>query len=176
MAYVPKVWVLGEVIIKADMDHLETQYAEAVAEIDPATKQFDIPVAYDTSAAAAAAVLGNSWGMQLQALDTVCFQEFRVPHDFTALTSCVIRVLKETSNNIDWTVNTDFSADGEAYNTHSDSDTANAVAMVNTFRYEIDCSAAFTGLLAGDMVGMKFTLDAMAAGNLNILGATFTYS
>ncbi len=33
MAYVPKVWLLGEVIEKVDMDHLEEQYDEAVADL-----------------------------------------------------------------------------------------------------------------------------------------------
>jgi len=166
----------GTPITEAALDNLETQFTCAVAEIDPATKQFDISVAYDTAGGAAANIAGDSFGMLVTALQTVCFHEFRIPHDFTALTSCVIRVRKSTNGNIDWTVDTDFGADNEAYTTHSDSDTANGVVMVDTRRYEVDCSAAFTGLLAGDMVGMKFTLDAITAGNLIVLGATFTYS
>jgi len=106
----------------------------------------------------------------------LAYWSFKVPHDFTSLTHCKILVIKHTDGTIDWTVNTDFGAVGESYLTHSDSDTADGLAMTNTEIEEIDISAAFTGIAADDYIGVEFILDAISAGTINLLGLVFKYS
>jgi len=102
--------------------------------------------------------------------------DFKVPHDFTALTHCKIIGIKTTNGTIDWTVNTDFAAIGEASTTHSDSDTGIGLAMTDTEIEEIDISAAFANLAADDYVGVKFLCDAISAGFYEVIGLVFKYS
>jgi len=101
---------------------------------------------------------------------------FKIPHDFTGLTSCKVIGIKGTNGDIDWTAETDFAAAGEAYTTHSDSDTADGLTMADGEIEEVDISAAFTGIAADDFVGVKFTLDAITAGSYSVIGLVFKYA
>ena len=86
---------------------------------------------------------------------------FRVPNDFTTLTSVKIIIYPNSGggSTLDWTAATTFGASGEAYNTHTDSQTADGQALTNNQLLELDISAAFTGLLANDIVILTFTAD-----------------
>jgi len=106
----------------------------------------------------------------------LCYTTIKVPHDFTALTHCKVMCFHSANENIDWTVDTDFASEGQLNNTHTDNDTANAVAMTATQITGIDISNAFTGIVAGDYIGVKFTLDTAAAGLLSVMGIVFRYS
>lgn len=107
---------------------------------------------------------------------------FKVPHDFTTLTSCVIVVIRNSTGGtgtIDWTVTTDFGVIGEAYNINSDTVTQDGLALPEgTLFYELDIAEALTNLTAGDYVGVKLIVDA-TSGSAPVffpIGITFKYS
>ncbi len=106
-----------------------------------------------------------------------CYFNFKAPHDFVSLTECKILGISDGTGTIDWTATTDFAAIGEAYNTNSDSDTANGLAMNDTEIEEVDISAAFTGLAADDYVGVKFLVDAVdTLASYRVTGLVFKYT
>lgn len=114
----------------------------------------------------------------LDAAGDNCYCSFRVPSDFSSLTSVKVVFVVSTTGTIDWTVNTDFGADGETYNTHSDSDTADALGLTDNKIKVLDISDAFTGLVAGDYCGVKLTLDDRGVGptTIKVIGLEFNYS
>jgi len=123
------------------------------------TMQFFMPPAGGSGTVGSA--VGDHHGVQLSPAGENCFFEFRMPADFTTLTSALISIIPQTTGTFDWTVTTDFCANGEAVTTHSDSATANGQAGTNLTMLELDVSAALTGLAANDIVGMLFTLDVL---------------
>ena len=108
--------------------------------------------------------LGDFAVLNHHTVDVESYWSFNVPADFGSLTSVKICFIGGQSNGetADWTVTTDFHANGEAYNNHSDSATADGLTPVNNQGHEIDITAAFTGLLLGDRCGVKFKLDAIS--------------
>lgn len=140
-----------------------------------ATREFFIP----SGAAYTAQTLENEGDfavVSLTAAGHCLYFSFKCPHDFTTLTHCKIIGIKTTTANIDWTATTDFATIGEACTTHSDSDTADDLAMTDTEIEEVDISAAFTGLAADDYVGCKFLLDAIDDGQYKVIGLVFKYT
>ena len=116
----------------------------------------------------------DSLGVLMDAVEVVYFQ-FKCPHDYTTLTECKIIFASFSGGNIDWTANTTFAAIGEAYNTHTDSATADGVSLAGNLLYAIDISAAFTGLTADDDVHVEFRLDAITSGNIRVRELYFKY-
>lgn len=114
--------------------------------------------------------------VRLQTAAEVCYFTFKVPHDFIALTSCEIVGIAETTGTIDWTVETEFAASGEASTTHSDTDTANGVGVTDTHITKISIATALSNLAAHDFVGGKFTLDSTPGSFLHVLGILLKYS
>lgn len=133
------------------------------------TQEFFVPCHFGTGGVAS--VFGYEIG---DGGDTASLK-FKVPHDFTGLTSCYIIGVKITNGNIDWTVVTEFGAAGELYDNHTDTDTANAVAFVTKEVCDIDISLALDGILADDYVFLTFTLDAISAGTFTVSGLVFKY-
>uniref|UniRef100_A0A6M3IFU0 Uncharacterized protein n=1 Tax=viral metagenome TaxID=1070528 RepID=A0A6M3IFU0_9ZZZZ len=120
-----------------------------------------------------------SWFLDAASTEAVGFS-FGVPADFSSLTTVkIVFIGKGTGTpTCDWTVTTDFGADGEAYNANSDTATADGLALVADEIDTIDISAAFTGLAAGDFVGVKFILDAFSGTTpgLYVIGLEFKYA
>uniref|UniRef100_A0A6M3KDE3 Uncharacterized protein n=1 Tax=viral metagenome TaxID=1070528 RepID=A0A6M3KDE3_9ZZZZ len=79
-----------------------------------------------------------------------------IPSDFSTLTKAVVVVLPAGTGDMYRDVTTDFAATGEAYNTHSDSIAKTAVGVTNGQIFDDDISAAFTGIAAGDRVGVVY--------------------
>ncbi len=101
----------------------------------------------------------------------------RVPLDYTTLTSVKAILFPTTTGTIDWTVNTSFGADGETYNLHTDSATADGLAVTNITWKEVDISAAFTGIAAGDNIKINFIVDVLTdTESIGLLGFNFKYS
>ena len=164
--------------------HKITSVTDPGANQDAATKKYvddndvDATKEFFTHFLDGTGTLNNSADYLVYDLDAlqIGYTTIKVPHDFTALTHCKVICFHSDTENIDWTVETDFASEGEANNTHTDSDTANAVAMTASQIASIDISNAFTGIVASDYVGVKFTLDTAAAGILHVMGIVFKYS
>lgn len=180
--YTPLNWVANVTpLSETNMDHLETQYDSAVAEIVPATREFFVSFQFGANC-----VLGlgigyyATWTMG-DAADSVALN-FIVPHDFTAITEAVIVYIEDDAANpaqhFDWTINTTFAAKDEAYDTHTDSDTADSLAVTEeNYVRELDASTALTGLVAGDYVGLQFKIDALEANTtVYAMGLRFKYT
>jgi len=86
---------------------------------------------------------------------------FRLPNDFTALTSVKVILFPITTGSFDWTANTVFAANGETWQLNSGSATADNQAGTHITYLELDISAAFAGVAANDIVHVVFTLDAL---------------
>jgi hypothetical protein len=102
---------------------------------------------------------------------------FRIPADFTTLTSVKVIMYISGTGTFDWTVATAWGASGEVFNVGSDSATADAQAGTNTLILELDISSAYTGIAAGDNVLTTFTLDALdTISSLNVMGFNIKYT
>ncbi|MBA7614645.1 hypothetical protein ES703_21913 [subsurface metagenome] len=146
------------------------------------TKEFFVPLVY--AGEDPWFIYGDFYTFAMTTINDHCHFDFKVPHDFTTLTHCkfvYITRCDATPGSWDWTVTTDFAADGETYNIHSDSDTGNneAFALSANQMTTLDISAAFTGLAADDYVGVKVNMDAINGTGVKYvypLGLVFKYS
>jgi hypothetical protein len=129
------------------------------------------------SGPAGVTLTGNHSEYTLDAATEYVTFEFAVPSDFTTLVAVEIWGIKGGgAGTIDWTVTTDFGADSEAYNNHSDTATADGLSMSDAALEKVTISDAFTGLSAGDFVGVEFTLDAISIGEYRVIGLKFRYT
>ena len=160
---------------KGNLNDVLTQGANDPAWVAPAggaTKEFYIPVFVGSIAM----VTWLYYGVFKLAAGGNVIGGFSVPADFTTLTHIKAIGIKETDGTIDWTANVRFGQVGEDYQAHSDSDTANGLAMTDNEIEEVDISAAFTGILAGDKVGVQFKIDAISAGTFDFEYLIFKYT
>ena len=95
-----------------------------------------------------------------------------IPTGFNTLQKAVVVALTAGTGNIYRSVTTAFAASGEAHNTHSDAIAIAAVAAVANQMLEDDISAAFTGIAAGDYVGVMWERQAGHASDT--IGTTVT--
>jgi len=146
-----------------------------------ATKAQSFWVFPDYAVGAGIGMYGDYQRYLIDAVGEYVHFSFKVPADFSSLTSVKIVYIPGSTEaaTIDWTATTDFGADGEDYNNHSDSATADGLDCY-TDRLKIklvDISAAFTDLAAGDYVGLKFNCDAMSGTALfYLIGLEFNYN
>lgn len=98
--------------------------------------------------------------------DTLIYNQISLPMEFQQLVTCQVIVVSAASGDMVWTTNTDFGGlcATEDYNTHSDTGGDTTTVTLNDFEC-IDVSAAFTGVAAGDLVGILFTRDGDAGGD-----------
>jgi len=155
MPYTPLVWVAGVTPLSAaNLNNLE-----AAAE-----KELHIPFLYSAQTPASYPV-SNAYigiGYALDANAEACRATFRVPHNYTTLVGAIVEFVPEGTGTFDYTVATEWGAAGEGKDNDSDSVTEDGVAGTSTKLGELDVSAAFTGIVAGDLVNITFTRDAVA--------------
>ena len=82
-----------------------------------------------------------------------------IPVNFQGLRRAFINGLPNGTGNMHYEVTTNFAAHGEAKGTHTDSISTTLVAVTDNQMINIDISAAFTGISAGDFVGVLFNRD-----------------
>ena len=145
------------------------------------TREFSLEFTYNPNGGATRGSIGYFSRWLLDAANEDISLSFLVPHDFTALTSCKVVGITGGgggSGTIDWTADTNFAANTEAYTAHTDQATANALSTEPANNIiEIDISAAFTGLAANDKVGLKFKLDAVGdSGRIYVTHMEFKYT
>jgi hypothetical protein len=83
---------------------------------------------------------------------------FVIPNCFQELVTAKLYVASPCSGGtvLRWNATTDFGAADEAYNVHSDSISATDTTLAADKFESLDLSAAFTGIAAGDRVGVAF--------------------
>jgi len=92
-------------------------------------------------------------------LDTVIRQTFLIPDDIAAIIRAAIVLIPDGGGNLRWTAVTNFGliCSNEDYQTHTDSIAATLTAVTQDEIECIDFSAALTGAVGGDLVGIEFT-------------------
>ena len=154
--------------------------ANRPVEVDPPageapTKEFFVPVLTQTGVTPSPDGTYGVWKME-GAGDTLYFS-FKIPHDFSSVTSVlIVGMCPGYGADFDWTATTSFAAVGEVKTTHSGSATADGKTATADFIMSVDISAAFTGILADDYIGVKFILDALTGAGLFAFGLIFKYS
>ena len=145
------------------------------AAVAGATKQFFVPVFNGVGGLWAAGSCYSAY--QLDSNGDYALMSFRLPADFTSLTSVKVITIPYTTGSFDWTADTQFGANGEAYNANTDSATADNQPATSLQLLELDISAAFTAVAANDIVGLRFTLDVLhTTTNLSIIGLDVKYA
>lgn len=91
-----------------------------------------------------------------------------IPNDFTSLTGVYVVVIADATETVQFDVVTDFAAAGETYNTHSDSIVNGQQAVTAGEIEELDISDAFTGIGAGDYIGMEFASDTNTLASIGV--------
>jgi hypothetical protein len=84
---------------------------------------------------------------------------FSVGDDFEALTRLVLLIIPDTSETIQFDLDSDYGAEGEDYNQHSESLVNQTLAVIDDDLTLIDVSGVFTDLAAGDFCALNFGSD-----------------
>ena len=124
-------------------------------------------------------------GFGLNAAGEVAKATFTVPHNFTTLSEAKIKMVISggtAGHTMDWTVNTHWGAVGEENDNDTDQVTENGKAIgwggpPWLKVYEVDITAAFTGIVADDHVYVEFIVDALSGASYPIVsGIQFLYT
>lgn len=100
----------------------------------------------------------------------------RIPSDFNSIVSIVIlTVHSATDGALPMDITSDYAAAGEAYNAHSESDTASTYAVTQNELEEIDVSGIFTALAANDYFGVGIERDHVTSA-VYVLGVLLIYN
>ena len=90
-------------------------------------------------------------------------QTFIIPSDVVTVDTAVVVLIPNAGGNLYWSCSTNFGqvCAGEQYDTHPDNIALNATGVTNGEIECIDISAALTGAVGGDLVGMEFVRDSV---------------
>lgn len=99
--------------------------------------------------------------------DVDVYQTFMIPSDIVTIDTAVVIVIADATGNLRWECSTNFAevCANEDYQTHTDSIAANTTAVDQEQVECIDISAALTGAVGDDLVGLKFTRTGSNAGD-----------
>ena len=138
-----------------------------------ATRELFFPVTYSAPAISIdtyipVGPLINASGFALMA--------FFIPADFLSLTSAVIWVIpKATQGAADWQIHSWYAQDGEARNTHAESDIVTTYNVTNNQNFEVDVSGILTALAALDRGGIRLLLNDNAH-DVSVVGLYIKYA
>lgn len=139
------------------------------------TKEFFVPVSIQ-GPGFALTDKGEFPVADLAALNDEAFMSFKVPSDFTTLTTAEIIVIPQvTDGAANWDINSDYGADGEAYNLHSETDAASTYNVVINQLFAVDISGILSALAADDYVGITLKL-ADALDDVFVVGLWIKYA
>lgn len=83
---------------------------------------------------------------------------FKCPHNFTSIVSAEVIISHDVNDaTADIDIASDYAAEGEAYDTHSESDTATTYNLTANQIYALDVSGILTSMAANDFVGIRIT-------------------
>ena len=84
---------------------------------------------------------------------------FWCPSDFSAITEAYLLVIpKATQGSANWDTKANYAAVGEAYNTHSETNTASTYNVTDDQLFKVDVSDILTGLAADDFCGITIQI------------------
>lgn len=137
-----------------------------------AYKEFFIPFVFGAEVTAYAAYSCAN----CDALNEEGDLSFFIPNDFIALVAASIVVIpRSTQAAAAWGIYSYYCAEGEAYNTHNESDAVSTYNVTDGQMFEVDISGIFSSLVANDFVGIRLK-QLNAAHDVSILGVRFKYT
>lgn len=144
-----------ETLVADDDDIPNKKYVDdAISGGGAATKEFNIEVNANSSGTPT-----NS-GLELpNSVSTTAYFFFKVPADFTSLTSAKVGFDPNATGNAYMSMASRFGVVGESADNTTDSVAAATVAMTNDVLVEYDVTAGLTGLGAGDYTRIVVTRD-----------------
>ncbi len=111
----------------------------------------------------------------LQALNQRGYMSFMIPTGFASIVAAEVLVIPTvTEANSNWDIDTDYGAEGEAYNIHSEADAATVYNTVANQLFAIDVSGELSAIAVGDYVGVRINLGD-AADVVYVIGLRFRY-
>lgn len=149
----------------------------ALSKLNLPDKDFSVPVSTEQTTGAVSST-GYKVSIDLISAGKYCHIEpFRVPDDFVSLTSAEILIYPVGTGTIDWTAAAAFGKKGEATNATVDTATEDGLAVTNLQLQGIDISGALDDIEAGDLVGIRFTLNAIdTTSNIHVIALHFKYN
>lgn len=103
--------------------------------------------------------VGDFPAAYMTANDDKAAVSFRCPSDFTSITEAYLLVIpKATQGSANWDTTSDYAAVGEAYNTHSESNTASTYNVTDDQLFKVDVSGILTSLAADDFCGIAIQI------------------
>lgn len=148
---------------------METAIAAALE-----TKEMFVPViAGNTVASSYDTIIGNTMATNTPNSAEKVYFLFKVPANFTSLSSAVIAMIPDTTETVQWDLLSEYAAQGEAYNLHTESLDNQTQAVTPNQMTEIPASGVLVGVQAGDWVGLRLNSDTTA---LQILGLNIKYT
>ena len=103
--------------------------------------------------------LGNFAVAALADANDVGIMNFRVPSNFSAITTASIVVVSAvTDAAANWDIYATFAASGQAYTTHTTNDTATTYNVTQNQIYLVNCAGILAALAANDYCGIQLLL------------------
>jgi len=140
-------------------------------------KELWVPVGHSVSGGAVSALMERMGAAVAvcTALDDMGSCGFRCPSDFTAVSEAKMLVWpRVTDAAANWDITLAYASIGELYTAHSNTDTASTYDVTEWTLFAVDFSSLFTGVAAGDLVGVKLKL-ADADDDVEIIGFYMKY-
>lgn len=161
--------VIGTTIWNTDTAQKETYNGTNWA-VSVGTKE----VFFATGKGAVLAVHGDFAVLEATSSGGSVMISWRLPKDFVSLVSLeVIAIPEGTDAAADYDLFSDYASVGQAYNTHSESDTASTYDVTTDEIIAIDASGVFSSMVAEDFCGLQIKNNDNA--NLNIIGVLLKY-
>ena len=98
---------------------------------------------------------------------------FAIPADFTTLIEAIILSIPDTSETIQFDIDTSYGASGEASDANTETETDTMLGVTIALLTEIDASGVLSGIAANDYVGMEFDSD---TGNIRLVALRIRYN
>ncbi len=116
--------------------------------------------------------VGNWYTANADASDAVFFH-FRVPSNFSSLTSLKVVMIPDTTETIDYSLQSDYGSVNEDYDNHSESDSNVQPSVTSGKITEVDASTVFTSMAGSDYCALEFDSN---TNDLRVIGLYFKYA
>uniref|UniRef100_A0A6M3KHB6 Uncharacterized protein n=1 Tax=viral metagenome TaxID=1070528 RepID=A0A6M3KHB6_9ZZZZ len=165
--------VVERVALGTNGYYLKSNGTDAVWAEGVATKDIFIRPASGTDAQA----VGYFYGYLIDFASEYAYFNFYVPQDFSSLTGLYLVYISQAEQAHYFDVDSQFGADGEAYNVHTDiqADLFGASIVVGNID-ELDISSAVTGIAANDFVGLRIQRGTSSTCQALVIGVRLRYS
>ena len=98
-----------------------------------------------------------------------------MPHDFSKVESAKIIIVPQVTGNYDIDISSNYAQEGESYDTHTESETANTYDLTENILTSIDIKSILSSLSAGDYVGIEIKNND-TTNDIHVIGLRLNYT